>query len=383
MRRLLLLVGAVVFVDTMFYAAITPLLPEYAARFDLSKTGAGVLSGSYAAGALLGTLPSGWLATRAGSRRTALIGLALMALASVGFAFGETIVMLDAMRFVEGLGGACAWTGGMGWLVSLAPPERRGETIGTAMSAALAGVLCGPVLGAIAQATGPEIPFTVVGALSALLALAALRLPAPPEAVVSERPYAVALGDPRVRLGALLVLVPALVYGTIEVLGPLALDRLGASGLAIGATFLAAAAIEGVAQVFAGRATDRFGRALPLRVGLTGTVMFVVLLTVPQVAWQLAVCVALACVLSGIVNTPAMTLLADGVEHVGLDQGVGFAIVNLVWAGGQVGGAIAGGALAATTSDTVAYLTLAAICATTLARVVRSGRRPAVAGRPA
>ena len=57
MRRLLLLVGAIVFVDTMFFSAITPLLPHYAERFDLSKTSAGILSGSYAAGVLSLSLP--------------------------------------------------------------------------------------------------------------------------------------------------------------------------------------------------------------------------------------------------------------------------------------------------------------------------------------
>ncbi len=40
MRRLLLLVGAIVFVDTMFFAALTPLLPEYADDLGLSKAGA-------------------------------------------------------------------------------------------------------------------------------------------------------------------------------------------------------------------------------------------------------------------------------------------------------------------------------------------------------
>jgi MFS family permease len=159
MRRLLLLVGAIVFVDLMFYAAITPLLPWYADRFDLSKTGAGVLAGSYAAGTLLGALPSGWLATRLGSRRTVLIGLALMSVASVGFAFGHTIAMLDAMRFLQGVGGACTWAGGFGWLISLTPQEDRGATIGKAMSAALGGLLLGPALGALARVVGPEIPF--------------------------------------------------------------------------------------------------------------------------------------------------------------------------------------------------------------------------------
>jgi len=368
MRRLLLLVGAVVLVDTMFFSAVTPLLPSYAERFGLSKAGAGILSGSYAAGAVLGTLPSAWLATRAGARRTLLLGLSLMAVSSVAFAFAGSIALLDATRFLDGVGGACAWAGGMGWLVSATPAAQRGTKIGTAMSAALAGVLLGPVLGSIAHATGPEAPFSVVGALAALLALAALRLPAPPPppAVVA-RPYATAWRDPRVRLGAWLVLVPALVYGTVEVLAPLALHRLGASALAIGATFLVAAGVEGVAQLFAGRATDRLGRGAPIRFGLLGALGFLLLVSLPQAAWLLALLVAAGCVLSGIVNTPAMTLLSDGVEAVGLQHALGFAIVNLVWGGGQVLGAVAGGAVAGATSDAVPYLALAAICTATLA----------------
>ena len=378
MRRLLLLVGAVVLVDTMFFSAITPLLPTYAERFDLGKAGAGVLSGSYAAGAVFGTLPAGWLAVRAGSRRTLLLGLTVMAVSSVGFAFAGSVVLLDAMRFLDGIGGACAWAGGMGWLVSLAPPEARGTTIGAAMSAALAGVLLGPVLGAVAQGVGPEVPFTVVGAFAALLAVAALRMPAPPPgAAAAERPYATAFGDARVRMGAWLVLVPALVFGTIEVLAPLALDGLGASGLAIGATFLVAAAIEGVAQVFVGRATDRLGRAAPIRFGLTGTLGFLLVVTLPQAALLLAAAVVAGCVLSGLVNTPAMTVLSDGVEGTGLEHGLGFAIVNLVWGGGQVIGAVAGATLAGATSDAVPYLLLAAICAGTLVGLRR--RAPVLA----
>ena len=64
MRRLVLLVSAVVLVDTMFYAAITPLLPELTRELGLAKAGAGVLAGAYAAGTLLGALPAGWLAAR-------------------------------------------------------------------------------------------------------------------------------------------------------------------------------------------------------------------------------------------------------------------------------------------------------------------------------
>ncbi|HEX8053648.1 MAG TPA: MFS transporter, partial [Thermoleophilaceae bacterium] len=69
MRRLLLLVCAIVLVDTMFYAAITPLLPHYSDELGLSKAEAGVLAAAYPAGTLLGSLPSGWLAVRIGAKR--------------------------------------------------------------------------------------------------------------------------------------------------------------------------------------------------------------------------------------------------------------------------------------------------------------------------
>jgi hypothetical protein len=50
LKRLAVLVGAVVLVDRMFYAALTPLLPHYVHELGLSKSGAGVLAGAYAAG---------------------------------------------------------------------------------------------------------------------------------------------------------------------------------------------------------------------------------------------------------------------------------------------------------------------------------------------
>lgn len=380
MRRLLLLVGAIVFVDLMFYAAITPLLPWYAERFDLSKTGAGVLAGSYAAGTLLGSLPSGWLATRIGSRRTVLVGLALMSVASVGFAFGHTVAMLDAMRFLQGVGGACTWAGGLGWLISLTPAEDRGATIGKAMSAALGGLLFGPALGALARAVGPEAPFASIAVLGALLAVAALRIEAPSVGTVVERPLATALRERSIRTGMLLVTVPALVFGAIEVLVPLALDRLGATSVGIAATFIVAAGIEAGAQILSGRVADRRGRLWPIRICLAGALVFMLVLPLPDAALLLAVVTTIGCVVTGALNTPAMAWLSDGVEAAGIGQGFGFALVNLVWASGQVVGTIAGGALAGATSDAVAYLALALVCAATLGMMLRHGRQPALAG---
>ena len=55
MRRLFWLVAAVVLVDTMFFAAVAPLLPHYSDELDLSKTGAGILTAAYPAGTFIGT----------------------------------------------------------------------------------------------------------------------------------------------------------------------------------------------------------------------------------------------------------------------------------------------------------------------------------------
>ena len=93
MRRLFWLVAAVVLVDTMFFAAVAPLLPHYSDELDLSKTGAGVLTAAYPAGTFVGALPAGWLAIRWGVKPTLLAGLAMLGLSSLAFASASSIII--------------------------------------------------------------------------------------------------------------------------------------------------------------------------------------------------------------------------------------------------------------------------------------------------
>ena len=83
MRRLLLLTGAIVLVDTMFFTALTPLLPHYVDKLELGKGGAGLLQAMYPLGALVAGIPSGIVVARLGVRRAVLIGLFLLAATTI------------------------------------------------------------------------------------------------------------------------------------------------------------------------------------------------------------------------------------------------------------------------------------------------------------
>jgi MFS family permease len=376
MRRLLLLASAIVFVDTAFYAAITPVLPDYVAEHDLSKTGAGILAAAYPAGTFAGALPGGWLAARIGVRPTVLIGLGTMAVTSVAFAFAPSIAVLDAARFIQGVGGALSWAGALGWLIGEAPRERRGELIGSAMGAAIIGALFGPVLGAAASAWGPEPAFCAVAAagvvLMACAAATPARAPAPPPRLAQ---IAEAVRDPRVAGGMWLNCVPGLLFGAVSVLAPLRLDQLGAGAVAIAACFLAAAALEASVTRVIGRLSDRRGRVLPALLGLTLAGAAMALLPWPQTAWLLGGLVVLAAPAIGILWAPAIAMLSDGAEAHGIEQGLAFALVNLSWAVGDSVGAAGGARLAeATGGDHAPYLLLAAMCAVTLAFLLRRGQ---------
>ncbi len=375
MRRLFLLVSAVVLVDTMFFAAVAPLLPHFADELDLSKTAAGVLTAAYPAGTFVGSIPAGWLAARWGVKPTLLLGLLLLGITSLVFAFANTIELLDAARFVQGIGGACMWAAGMSWLVSAAPPERRGELIGSALAAAIVGVLFGPVLGGAATVVGQEVVFSGVAVVAVALAVWAWTTPGvPPEASLGVRAVMRALARRDVLAGFWLFTLPAVFAGSLEVLVPLHLDDLGASGAAIGAIFLVAAGFEAVISPIAGRLSDRRGRLAPIRVGLIGAVAMAVLLPLPDEVLLVAAALVVVVMSLGTFWAPGMALLSDASERAGLDQAVAFSIANLAWALGHVVGGGAGGALADATSDALVYGLLGAVCAITLAGVIALGR---------
>jgi MFS family permease len=373
--RLLALVSAIIFVDALLFTALTPLVPAYAEEFDLSKTGAGLLVGAYGAGALFGGIPGGLAAARFGPKRAVVGGLVLLSVASFAFANADSAAALGAARFVQGVASTATWAGALAWISVTAPRDRRGEVIGTAFGAAIFGAILGPVFGGLAKYAGVELAFAVVGvATLAFAGLASLARSARRE-TPSFAGLTRALRDERFLGGLWLNMLPAMLFGLLIVLTPLALDEAGWGTFAIAGLFFVAGITEVFLNPVLGRFTDRSGRLLPIRVALSASVVVAIALAVSSRAALVALLVCAASVSFGSLYTPGMSLTSHRAETVGLAQGLAFGVMNTAWALGEVVGPSAGGAIADSAGDAVPYLICALLCAATLAATYR------VAGR--
>jgi MFS family permease len=373
MRRLLVLASAMVFFDVAFYAAIAPLLPDYVAEFDLSKAQAGILAAAYACGTLVASLPAGLVATWAGPRRTVIGGLLLLGFSSLVFGVANEIVLLDTARFAQGVAGALIWSGALTWLITTAPPERRGSVIGTALGTAVAGALVGPIVGALAAEVGTEAVFGAVLGIAVLLALFAAQLPeaGQPERQPLREVGAMMLTRPILTATAF-VAVPSLMFGAVEVLVPLRIDELGGGHAVIAGGFIAGAALEAGLAPIAGRYSDRVGRRIPFVAGIGICAGAMVGIAAAQALGPVLAGLIVGCLGAGVCFAPALTTLSETADLGGLHQGFAAGLSNMAWAAGQAVGALAGGSAAGAAGYVAPSLVIAALLLFTSAYAYRS-----------
>jgi MFS family permease len=353
-----------VLVDTVFYAALTPLVPYFTGELGLSKSIVGVLSGAFGAGVLLGSAPGGFLVARLGARPSAVLGLAMISASSLLFGFAGEAWQLVALRLLAGFGSALNWVAAFTWITARAPEERRGEMIGTLISGAVVGALLGPVLGAGAASFGVAPSFALVASFALAVALwaALTSAPGPSPSMPLLGVFGTSARQPRLLAGLLFIGFAPLLFGALTTLAPLRLSELGWGAAAIGGAFLVASLFEAFVHPLIGRWSDRVGYKPPLLAGILGSLVVVLALPFAPYAILVALLVVLAGVAFNIPLVPGTSLFTRGAEKAGIGSAPAFGATNFAWASGYALGASLGGVLADLGGDALSYLSLAAVC---------------------
>lgn len=363
-------VGAAIFVDSLLYSVVVPVLPAYAGRLGASPTAIGALFASYAAALLLATPVAAAAADRFGRRWPLLLGSLGVAAATLLFALATAYPALLAARAAQGAAAAAVWTGGVALVAELVPPDRLGQAMGGVLASMSAGLIAGPPVGGLlVEAFGPRAPFLACAAVAAAVCLLPAALvragrpgqrpgPAPDTRAAARSGRAAAapaaglralLADREIRgpLGA--VVLGAAALSMLEPLLPADLaGRLGAGSLAIGLVFGAATLAHGAVSPLVGRLADSCPRARLVPGGLLGMAVTAPFLAGPRSLAAVTTLLVAFAVAYSFVLVPVLSRLAGVVrDRPGYGYAAVYGLFNITYAVGMFAGPLAGGAAAA------------------------------------
>lgn len=228
-RRALIFIVALVFLDTMSFGLVIPVLPGLVMELggvDLPAATAigGWLVMSFAIAQFLASPVLGGLSDRFGRRPVLLISMGGHALAFLIAAFAPSLPVLLAGRIIAGLTGA-SFSTAYAYIADVTPPERRAQDFGLVGVAFGLGFMAGPALGGLLGGIDLRLPFLVAAAACALnFALGLFVLPEslPPE---RRRAFSATRANPFLVLGRVSALRgPLLVLASVHFLWWLALQ---------------------------------------------------------------------------------------------------------------------------------------------------------------
>lgn len=89
----------------------------------------------YSASTVVFSLPAGWLADKASSRRLpCLVGLFLLLAATSLFSFGQSIAVLVVARILQGMSAAVVWSVGFAMVLEAVGKGKMGKVLGIVCS---------------------------------------------------------------------------------------------------------------------------------------------------------------------------------------------------------------------------------------------------------
>ncbi len=358
--------------ETLFYTALAPLLTTLDNELSFAHEQAGLLVAGYAIGYWLGAYPAYRLATRYGPRATATLGVLMVALATFGFATGDTFAFLMTARVLVGVGSVVAYTGLLSAAGAIAGQENRGMAIGTVYSGSAAGSAVGPLVGTLAVEFGRGTVFTAVAIGQAIVGGLLSRLPTTPN--TEHAPMRVMRGylrSPQVRVGLWITSVPGFALGVLTLSGTYLLDELGAGSAIIAIAFSGMAVINVFVAPRVGKASDRIGRRKPLMLSLIVSTFAILIMVAAAFEVSTIVLIAIAGAFMLTIAGPGLALIGDGIAHEGGDPAHATFLMNMCWGPAAALGAISAGLVHGAASAEISLLMLAAVAALSLVLVRR------------
>jgi len=234
-------------------------LPLYALAAGISDRSIGFVIGAFAVASMLTRPWAGWAADRFGRRPLMLAGTAIFFTASLAYGVSRSVWALLLVRLLHGAGMGLYPTAAAATSADLAPPDRRGEVLGFVGAAANLAMALGPIAGmAITDGLG-FVPLFGIAATAALTAMILTR--AMPETLTEPdtrvfRPRA-AFSSAALFPSAI-GLCMMLTFGAQVSFLPIYAHEHGVNP---GIFFLVYALVVAFVRGYAGRLSDRLGRA--------------------------------------------------------------------------------------------------------------------------
>jgi MFS family permease len=380
MRRMFVLMYALVFLDEIALLGLVPLLPGYTRAYDLSTTEAGALLSAAPLAIVIASIPAGRLSDRLGSRRVTLAAGVLIALSTAGTAAASGFALLLVTRAAFGLASGTIWSAGLAWIGDSASDVRRSAALGTVITVAGVGGMAGPVFcGFLAEHVGRGAPWAVVSAATVVVVIA-LAAANPGRSVAHQHlPLRHITGKMRsepLLVGALaIMLLGGVGDGVVNLIAPLQLSDNGLSEGRIGLWFSVGAAIFIVASA----ATTRMGeRAVSLRAAAFFAALQAAILLPVLVSSATAVVVFMVLARFAVAALPytiGYPLAAVGSTRLGLGTGTVNGLLGLVWGAGSFIAPPVAGVIADTIGDQAAYGLLVGFCLVMAGWILRSAQR--------
>jgi MFS transporter, DHA2 family, methylenomycin A resistance protein len=261
---------------------ITVALPSVAHGLHIRTSSTSVLLSVYFAAYAVLLIPGGELVDRLGSRRVALVGLALFAVAAAAAALAGSFVELLVARVVQGAGAGLVSPAALAGAVSGFPPERRGRALGIWGASAGMSNLLGPLLGGVLTvALGWRADWWALVPLTIAAGLAIARHM--PVIVYADKRDHPPLG--RIVLAATLVagLTFAVMIGAFYIAEQYLQQVAGFSALGASGALVLVALLVGAAAPISGRLVDRHGERLPALIGFGASALGLTVLGIPGV----------------------------------------------------------------------------------------------------